>query len=256
VSGKRPPVRAEGYRRGQGIIATNCLATARTTPSSNANLRLYPCLSLCKWATASRIDAAMEAINQGAGLNAALDLRVRAMQGCSETVWSTMQTIAEQKCKSYTCVVVCVTNPPVGTPCSSRIGQASVPGAVAGLAVNPPGFTPSPFHVTDAQLDLLGARGKLDRDPDGEPCLAVSQRTPLRVLHRRTLLTRPKVTHAPTFTPTRTHNDIHVHMHTYSPNVTSLSNRVDPLRLPTIHRAWIQSSSTTSEPNVWPATVS
>ena len=127
------------------------------------------------------------------------DVRVTGLWRCEATVWKNMQTIAEEKHKSYTCLIYCMTPPSLQMlqeqeqvqeqeeeQKSERIGNCK------------------PFVVSDEQLQLLEncwktteATSKIINDDincytiENEKLL-IHQRTPLRVLHRRSLLTRQR----------------------------------------------------------------
>jgi len=136
-----------------------------------------------RWGTAAHLATVSTAINRGEGLNGNLDVQVTHVQGCSHQVWTNMQTVAEEKCKSYTCLVVCSQAPSI--PANSA--------ALAGLLVGSlSGSNTAPHAVTNTDLAALEGYGTRDVDPDGHPCLRVDQKTPLRVLHRRSLMNRPK----------------------------------------------------------------
>ena len=95
-------------------------------------------------------------INGYNGLNCNGDIDISELHMSDKEVWETMQNVAEEKCKAYTAVV----------SCSSKISQEKL-----------------------QEIELLGLR---DVDEEQRPCLAIIQKTPLRVLHRRSLLDRKR----------------------------------------------------------------
>lgn len=84
-------------------------------------------------------------------------------------MWERMQLEAEEKKKGYCCLV----------------------------------YSTAP--VTRAMLEVLEGASNRDRDDDGTPCLKVQQKTPLRVMHRRSLLDRDKIIYEIVATPLNAH---------------------------------------------------
>lgn len=127
-------------------------------------------------------------INTEAGMNGEGDIRVSCLQSCEKSVWSTMQEEAAEKRKSYTCVVVCTQAPTLSAGQSGLITGLSAP-ARHGSKGDQVGKA---YAVSDEDLLKVESLATQGRDKDGSPCLTVQQKTPLRVLHRRSLMTRPK----------------------------------------------------------------
>jgi len=111
------------------------------------------------------------AINSAKGLNKHFDVSVRNLSACDISIWTGMQALAEQKRKSYTCVVCCY----------------DVEGAA--FATEDAG---RPYTVSDEALREVCALSNRDIDEWGQKCIRLAQKTPLRVLHRRAALTREK----------------------------------------------------------------
>lgn len=95
-------------------------------------------------------------INNRQGSNSAGDLSLVQLQECDVAVWECMQKEAEEKDKRYVCVV----------------------------------WTSQP--VTQNDLKALELMGVKDVDTAGKRCMQIVQKTPLRVLHRRSLIDRPR----------------------------------------------------------------
>ena len=97
-----------------------------------------------------------EHINSYRGLNVSGDIEVLDLRITTADTWSSMQDVAEEKRKGYRAVV-----------------WSSTP--VEG--------------VKYVELESICLR---DKDESNLPCLEIIQRTPLRVLHRRSLLSRKR----------------------------------------------------------------
>lgn len=95
-------------------------------------------------------------INEFKGINSNGDVDISALEVVDKAVWESMQSVAEEKRKAYTAVVCC----------AGKISQEML-------------------H----KIELLGLK---DVDEEQRPCLEIIQKTPLRVLHRRTLLDRKR----------------------------------------------------------------
>jgi hypothetical protein len=92
------------------------------------------------------------------GLNKEGDVELLMLAKSTRSVWENMQTMAEEKRKAYRCV--CWSSSPIDK------------------------------EKLKAIEDLT--RSKTSLDEEGRPCLKIIQKTPLRVLHRRSLLDRPR----------------------------------------------------------------
>ena len=111
--------------------------------------------SLTPHYTESESIARLEAlINEKRGLNCEGDISITGLARTEAEVWSSLQAVAEEKKKRYRCVVWCASPLSPSAPLSLR------------------------------------ALSSQDEDEAGRTCLKLSQLTPLRVLHRRSLLTR------------------------------------------------------------------
>ena len=98
----------------------------------------------------------MTRINEGHGLNHSQDVEIPLLQLCDRTVWEQMQTVAEEKRKAYSCLCW-----------SAQTLTKDKLKVLEELSVNP-----------------------LCMDEENRPSLKIIQKTPLRVLHRRSLLDR------------------------------------------------------------------
>ena len=110
------------------------------------------------WPVDAHITAAMARINAGSGLNTSQDVEIPMLKLCDRTVWEQMQTVAEEKRKAYSCVCW-----------SAQTLTKEKLKVLEQLSVNP-----------------------LCVDEEGRPSLKIIQKTPLRVLHRRSLLDRTR----------------------------------------------------------------
>ena len=90
------------------------------------------------------------------GLNAEGDIEVLSLSLSDRSVWETMQTVAEEKRKAYCCV--CWSAKAINVEDLNRIERLCIDSS--------------------------------DTDEENRPCLKIVQKTPLRVLHRRSLLDR------------------------------------------------------------------
>eukprot|EP00981_Chlorochromonas_danica_P012638 scaffold5237_cov170-Ochromonas_danica.AAC.14 len=79
---------------------------------------------------------------------------IKSQYKCDVSIWEAMQKEAEEKDKQYSCVVWTATS------------------------------------ITRDDLDRLEAFSRNEVDTNGRPCLQLVQKTPLRVLHRRSLIDR------------------------------------------------------------------
>lgn len=104
------------------------------------------------------LQKACEFVGTKEGLNTEGDVELVMLTNAKPSLWETMQTIAEEKKKGYRCVVW------------------------------------SANKVTREQLNNLEmiSRNINTPDCDGRPSLEILQKTPLRVLHRRSLLDRKR----------------------------------------------------------------
>jgi len=93
------------------------------------------------------------------GLNKEGDVEVVKLQLASKSVWEGMQSAAEEKKKAYVCVVWS----------ASKVTSEVL-----------------------KKIEALTAPSACSIDEDGRPCLEISQKTPLRVLHRRSLIDRKR----------------------------------------------------------------
>lgn len=106
---------------------------------------------------ASHLFALVEHIRSRSGLNGEGDVEVPHMEMSTAATWSRMQAVAEEKRKGYRCVVWC----------SGGVRDETLQQLVRELACR-------------------------DQDDCSRACLRIAQLTPLRVLHRRSLLNRPR----------------------------------------------------------------
>lgn len=101
-----------------------------------------------------QLQLTVESIANGIGLNEKHDIEVLFLERANRTLWESMQVAAEEKDKSYRCIVY-----------SERV-----------------------LTVTDLlKLESLTSSSTTDSET-----LTILQKTPLRVLHRRSLLTRKR----------------------------------------------------------------
>ncbi|KAJ1431001.1 hypothetical protein B484DRAFT_45470 [Ochromonadaceae sp. CCMP2298] len=104
----------------------------------------------------SLLQSVVRMVNSGQGLNQDRDVELALLAPAGKSLWEEMQTKAEEKRKGYRCVVW------------------------------------SEKAVTQSQLrelERLCSSGQT-RDAEGDACIELTQKTPLRVLHRRSLLDR------------------------------------------------------------------
>jgi tRNA pseudouridine synthase 10 len=95
----------------------------------------------------------MKEANKSCLPNSDSDVEILHLQNCADSVWSGMQASAETKNKSYRCMVWCES----------------------------PDFDLSKLENYSPNLD-----------EKGRACCTIAQKTPVRVLHRRSLLTRTR----------------------------------------------------------------
>lgn len=62
-------------------------------------------LNLKMGLTSTQLDHALKRVAAGDGLNSNFDLEVTWLSEVPKSVWEGMQTVAEEKCKAYCCVV-------------------------------------------------------------------------------------------------------------------------------------------------------
>jgi tRNA pseudouridine synthase 10 len=98
----------------------------------------------------------MNSISLKQDLNSEGDIEVTTLKESDKSVWESMQTIAEEKKKAYRCVV-----------------WSSKP-------------------LSKSMVASINTISNTNVDDDGSPCLQIIQKTPLRVLHRRSLLDRKR----------------------------------------------------------------
>jgi len=103
-----------------------------------------------------KLQEIMTSISLKQDLNIEGDIDVTTLKISDKSVWETMQVVAEEKKKAYRCVIW-----------SSK-------------------------SLTKQSLDSITNICKSNIDDDGSPCLQIVQKTPLRVLHRRSLLDRKR----------------------------------------------------------------
>eukprot|EP01031_Cornospumella_fuschlensis_P029470 gene29470-35570_t len=107
-------------------------------------------------ATIEQLESIRQSVNSRQDKNRMGDISLAQLLQTDASVWEGMQKEAEEKDKQYCCVV----------------------------------YTSRP--VTRGDLDRLAATSTRDLDEQGRKCLQIIQKTPLRVLHRRSLLNRPR----------------------------------------------------------------
>lgn len=66
---------------------------------------MVECLNLKKGLSSDIINEALLRIARGGGLNGNFDVEVTWLAEVPRGVWEGMQTVAEEKCKAYCCVV-------------------------------------------------------------------------------------------------------------------------------------------------------
>jgi len=122
------------------------------------------------WATPTLLEDIIKQINSTNGLNSELDVEVLRLQDCEKSIWTGMQASAETKHKKYMCLVWC-----------SQAGSSKPYNLNSSMIAK----------LEQATTDINSGFGT-GKDESGRICLVVNQRTPLRVLHRRSLMTRIK----------------------------------------------------------------
>lgn len=117
----------------------------------------------------------MGLVNTKQGLNRLGDVQLLCLEAATKSTWSTMQKVAEEKDKHYTCVVY--TSLPVGRDQLSYLENYCA--------------TEHQCSIVDEECNDKAKNGRVANSSSGMR-MAIVQPTPLRVLHRRPLLNRKR----------------------------------------------------------------
>lgn len=135
---------------GREDIDVRCLGNGRPFVLEVSDPHIQPSRDL--------LDLAINLVSTRQGLNVCGDVELLMLHVTDKSSWETMQAVAEEKRKAYTCIVW-----------SKAVLTAKILQSIEDLTNNATTI-----------------------DSDGRTCLELHQKTPLRVLHRRSLLDRAK----------------------------------------------------------------
>lgn len=169
------PLTCRMHGCGREDIDVRMLGTGRPFVLEVVAAHAFP--SLCSVTANSLCQQIERTVNEGSD-EADVAIVPGSMRLADRSLWETMQKFAEEKKKVYRCVVWC---------------EKSLVDDSAALEHRLQQFCDRSHHQSRHRNDNASACASAsaqEMDEDGVQCIVLSQRTPLRVLHRRSLIDR------------------------------------------------------------------